>query len=395
MRATECTTWEAVFEQLPDPRARRGRRYQWATLLALICAALLSGQQQGAAIAQWVQEHAPEWQAWAPTPHGRIPSAATVRRTLRLLDPQALDQALSQWAMRQCPCEEGARGTARNPPVATDHTRLHAVAVDGKAVRGAQTHGTPLHLVSMVTHTQAITLAQRVVAAKSNEIPAVQHLLGERDLRGWVVTLDALHTQRETAALIRRQGGHYLMVVKQNQPTLYAEMQTWFAESAQPAEQEHHEETHSKAHGRLERRTLVQRLIPPCGRCDWLEFPGARQGLARTCWAQIRTTGHERSALTFGLTSLSPEEATAADLETLWRGHWTIENRSHYVRDVTCGEDAGQAWMGHTPHVLATLRNGALALFRLNGWTNMAAAFRHTAAHVSLAFRLLGGTPAS
>jgi len=395
MREAECNTWETWVAQTPDPRARRGRRYQWATLLVLICAALLSGQQQGAAIAQWVREHAAEWQAWAPTTRGRIPSAATLRRTLQLLDPQALDQALGHWAMCQLPSEAGLRGPASGPAGVTAHRPLRAVAVDGKAVRGAQTHGTPLHLVSMVTHAHAITVAQRAVAAKSNEIPAVQQLLGERDLHGWVVTLDALHTQRETAELIRRQGGHYLMVVKQNQPTLYAELQTWFAEAAEPAEQEHREETHGKAHGRLERRLLVQRQLRPCGRRDWLTFPGACQGLARTCWAQIRTTGHERSALTFGLTSLSPDEATAADLETLWRGHWTIENRSHYVRDVTCGEDAGQAWVGHTPHVLATLRNGALALFRLNGWTNMAAAFRHTAAHASRAFRLLGGTPSS
>ena len=295
--------------------------------------------------------------------------------------------------MRQLPPNEGQIGPVSGAAAGMNHPTLRAVAVDGKAVRGAQTHGTALYLVSMVTHAQAITVAQRAVAAKSNEIPAVQHLLGERDLRGWVVTLDALHTQRETAALIRRQGGHYLMVVKQNQPTLYAELQTWFAEEAEPREHEHHQIVRGKAHGRLERRTLVQRQIRLSGRCDWLEFPGARQGLARTCWAQTRSTGHERSAVTFGLTSLSPDDTTLADLETLWRGHWTIENRSHSVRDVTCGEDAGQAWVGHTPHVLATLRNGALALFRLAGWTNMAAAFRHTAAQSSRAFRLLGCAP--
>ena len=93
MRAAACTTWEAVFEQTPDPRARRGRRYHWATLLVLICAALLSGQQHGAAVAQWVREHASEWQPWAPTARGRIPSAATVRRALRLLDPQTFVNA--------------------------------------------------------------------------------------------------------------------------------------------------------------------------------------------------------------------------------------------------------------------------------------------------------------
>ncbi len=79
MRAAACPTWEAVFEQTPDPRARRGRRYHWATFLALICAAFLRGQQQGAAIAQWVREHTSEWQVGTPTTRGRIPSAATLR----------------------------------------------------------------------------------------------------------------------------------------------------------------------------------------------------------------------------------------------------------------------------------------------------------------------------
>ena len=147
-----------------------------------------------------------------------------------------------------------------------------------------------------------------------------------------------------------------------------------------------------KAHGRLERRTLRGRLTR-CGQVDWLEFPGARQGLARACWTRLLSTGQERAALTYGLTSLTPQQADLAMLETVWRGHWTIENRLHYVRDVTCQEDAGQARMGQTPQALAALRNGALALFHLAGWTNMAAAFRYVAASVAHAFTLLGCAP--
>lgn len=267
------------------------------------------------------------------------------------------------------------------------------MAIDGKAVRGAQTHGSNVHLVSVVTHAQGLTLDQCAVEAKSNEIPAVQRLLARRDLRGWVVTLDAMHTQRATAELILRQGGHYLMVVKQNQPTLYATLDEWFACPAVTAEQERDYETAGKAHGRLERRLLRRRRLTRCGQVDWLDFPGVRQGMARRCWARTLTSGRERCALNFGLTSLPPEQAGLAELEALWRGHWTIENRSHYVRDVTCHEDAGQAWVGQTPQVLAALRNGALALFRLAGWTNMAAAFRAVGASVTRAFTLLGCPP--
>ena len=270
---------------------------------------------------------------------------------------------------------------------------LRGVALDGKAVRGAQTHGAKVHLVSMVTHAPALTLAQCAVEAKSNEIPAVQRLLRGRDLRGWVVTLDAMHTQRATADLIVRQGGHYLMVVKQNQPTLYTALAEWFACSASVAEQERRYETVEKAHGRLERRALRGRRLVRCGEVDWLDFPGARQGLARACRARLLASGRERAAVTYALTSLTPEQAGLMELETLWRGHWSIENQSHYVRDVTCHEDAGQARLGQTPQTLAALRNGVLAMFRLAGWTNMAAAFRHVGASVTRAFTLLGCTP--
>lgn len=388
MRAIECSTAEhaasppflAGLQRIPDPRQRRGQRYAWETLLLVICAALVSGQQTGAAIAQWVADHAAEWQAWAPTTAGRVPSAATVRRALRLVDVGQLEQALGDWVTAHL---------GEEPPP----RRLRALALDGKAVRGAQTHGATVHLVSVVTHTPALTLAQCAVAAKSNEIPAVQQLLSGRDLRGWVVTLDAMHTQRATAELILRQGGHYLMVVKQNQPSLYASLDEWFTTAASDAEAEQTVETTGKAHGRLERRTLRGRRLTRCGQVDWLAFPGARQGLARACWARRLASGQERSAQTYGLTSLTPEQADLATLETFWRGHWTIENQSHHVRDVTCHEDAGQAWVGQTPQALAALRNGALALFRLAGWTNMAAAFRHVGASVARAFTLLGCAP--
>ena len=98
--------------------------------------------------------------------------------------------------------------------------------------------------------------------------------------------------------------------------------------------------------------------------------------------------------MTYGLLSLRPEEASAAEAAALWRGHWTIENRVHYPRDVTLGEDAGQQRTGNAPQALAALRNGVLSLLRSSGWTNIADAVRHYGAYASRALHLLGALPA-
>jgi hypothetical protein len=133
---------------------------------------------------------------------------------------------------------------------------------------------------------------------------------------------------------------------------------------------------------------------------DWLDFPGARQGWARECSTRLLAgcwpvaARARPSPISYALTSLTPEQAALGELAALWRGHGTMENQSHSVREVTCQEDAGHARCGAPPPMLAARRTLALALFRLTGWTKMAAAFRHVAASVSHAFTLLGRSPA-
>jgi len=405
MPAEQCSTLTDVVRELPDPRARRGRRYDWGTLVLLVVAAVASGQPTGAAIAQWVREHAAEWQQWRPTRHGRIPSAATLRRTLQRLDAPTLERRLSAWAAQQLQADDArqAREAAREreaagaPPIqpAKEAAPLRGLAVDGKAVRGAQRHGARVHLVSLVTHTPTLVLGQQAVDHKSNEIPAVQALLRGRDLHGWLVTLDAMHTQVKTARLILAQGGHYLMVVKDNQRSLFAALSAWFAEPAWDAERAGTLQCQEKGHGRLERRTLTRRVLDPRLRL----WPGARQALRRTCWTRVLATGQVREATTYALTSLPPIDAThaarattaeLARVEALWRGLWRIENSLHWVRDVTYHEDAGQGALGAAPQALAAFRNAVLTRLRCQGWTNMAAAGRHLAASVATVFDFLG-----
>lgn len=368
MPEAQCTTWQTLFQSLPDPRKRRGRRYPWWVLLTLVTAALASGQQHPTAMIQWVEEHADQLRQhiWE-----RLPSGATLRRAMQHVDVTDLEDRLWAWTEAHL-----------SPPTQL----LHARALDGKTVRGAGRHGVAVHLVAEVAHGSGVVVWQQAVAEKSNEIPLVQRMLTNRSLHGHLFTMDALHTQLATTQLILRQGGHYLMVVKANQPLLYQALTDWFAEPAWPEEQVNVVKTCDVGHGRHDHRRLERRSATHLPHL----WPGLQQAMRRETESWNSTTGAYRHEVTYAVTSLSPTQASAATLETSWRGHWTIENRVHYVRDVTFLEDACQVAKGNAPQVLAALRNGLLNQFRLDGWTNIAQALRHVAARVSRALRCVG-----
>jgi predicted transposase YbfD/YdcC len=190
--------------------------------------------------------------------------------------------------------------------------------------------------------------------------------------------------------LIVQQQEHYLMVVKANQPDLYEALCSWFAEpNWGEAEAMERVETHDAGHGQLEWRTVEQRA----SRTLALLWPGAAQAVRRHCLSLVRSSGEWREEATIALTSLPAGEVGVSQLEAWWRGHWTIENRVHYVRDVTWQEDGGQARAGATPHVLAALRNGLLTLLRGLGHTNIAADLRHYGASAIRALHLVGLCP--
>jgi len=384
MDTPQYSDFRSALGAVPDPRQRRGRRYPWPVLLTLIAAALVSGQQGVRAIAQWVAEHAEEVRPLLDLPPGRVPSPATLRRTLRQVAVTALEARIGRFVADLPAPPAPAPAPAGPPPPPPAWVGL---ALDGKAVRGANRHGARLHLVSLVRHGDACVLGQLAVADKSNEIPAARRLLARRQLAGTVTTVDALLTQRKLAKQIRAQGGHSLMVVKANQPALLAAIARLFTDPP-PLEATDCAEavaTCDKGHGRLELRTLERRAALN----GYLRWPDVGQVLRRTCQRINLATGEIGAEVTYGLTSLPPAAATAAAVEALWRGHWTIENRVHRVRDVTMGEDAGQVRVGRAPQALAALRNGLLSLLRAHGWTQIADAIRHYAAFAHRAVHLL------
>ncbi|MGQ9855054.1 MAG: ISAs1 family transposase [Candidatus Oleimicrobiaceae bacterium] len=383
MEQGKDTTFLAYLKRIPDPRQDKGKQYEWSYLLAIIAAGLVSGYKTGRAIAHWARLHAQEILSLLGPARAKIPSPATFYRALSEIDPSALEHQIAAYTQALAQ-EDPASGGVTGPGGEV----WYGQALDGKEIRGSRAHGCPLFLLSLVRHESAIVLGQARVAEKSNEITAAPALLAGRNLEGTVTTADALLTQRALAQQILDQKGHYLMVVKGNQPELLAHIDLLFRVPPVPTEGAEYLAYRytGKGHGRIETRLLESSTALN----HYLAWPGVGQVLRRTCRRVLVKSGQVTSKTTYGLTSLSREEAEPQQLEAIWRGHWTIENKVHYVRDETLGEDRGQGRRGSAPQALAALRNGVLSLLRHQGWFHIADALRYYGASVHKALRLVG-----
>src|SRR5580692_4566443 len=198
-----------LLAQVPDPRNRRGRRHALAGLLAAGIAAVLAGSRSFAAIGQWAADAGPEVLARLGAARGPA-EESTFRRAFALVSADVLDRVLGAWLHTRA-AQSGGR---------------LVIAIDGKTVRGAKDkNGKAPHLVAALAHGIGTVLGQVAVAEKSNEIPAVRDLLKAfADLAGTVITMDALHTQTDTAQVILARHADYVMTVKGNMPTLYRQL---------------------------------------------------------------------------------------------------------------------------------------------------------------------------
>jgi predicted transposase YbfD/YdcC len=362
------TNLAAVFARVPDVRGRRGRRYPLSFLLTCLVAGLLAGCDSTHAVGQWCAEHHVLLGRLFPTQRYLTPSGSLYRRLLPRLAVEHLEWALAGWVRATRPTQD-----------------TEPVAFDGKTVRGARTQEQAApHLLAIYTHHTQETLLQVRVADKTNEIPVAQALLPLLDLRGRVVTADALHTQVDLVAGVVAQGGDVVLTVKGNQPTLYADLTTSFADPRTPCTQA---QTVDRRRGRVEWRHLrVSTEVAPYLR-QQSRWPHVAQV------GELTRTVHTGSAVTielvYLLTTLPPERASPTDLLELVRAHWHIENGLHYVRDVTFGEDRSHLRTGHAPQILAALRNLALTLIHRTGSHAIAASRRTFAAHPERAFALL------
>ena len=393
-----------VLDGLPDPRRSGWRRHPLGYVLAVVFTAFTTpGFESLAGAAQWARDPVRTRAqllalgAWPDPFDGRVypPGEPTIRRVLTEIDPAALSTACVAWTLAHRREEPGTEGGVEGERAGEGGERdagrmarqLKALAMDGKCARGARRRdGSMPQFMAAVTHDRPVVLAQQPIPDKTSEIGCVATLLVDLQAVGWepgstVLTLDALHTVRDTvrdtARSIRAAGSHYVMTVKANRAELYSRCAELISHAE--ASDRSRDVTTSRGHGRTEERILTAVTITDI---DGIEFPGAVQ-----VFRVLRYTGgldgqRTTKEVVHGITSLTREQADAAALSVLVRGHWQVENGLHYVRDTTFKEDASHARTGTLPAALAVVRNTIIAALRLAGATNIAQARRWAAGTV-------------
>lgn len=362
---------------LTDRRRARGKRYPLGLVLVLMVLAKLGGEDRPSGIADWVTHRRAALVQALGLSWPRMPHHTTYRRVLaQAVEAEQLDAAVGAF-FRALP----------------DVGHSVVVSIDGKAVRGTIPAGASRgeHLLAAYLPQEGIVLVQVAVGEKQNEISVAPTLLGSVDLRGKVVTGDALHTQRVLSAQILDAGGAYLWLAKDNQPALRADIEAVFTADGRTVaggripRDLRTARTVSMGHGRHDRRTLTA-SSDLRGFSDW---PGLEQvfRLERHRWHPA--TGKREQKVVYGLTSLTAAQASPAALLALSRAHWGIENGLHYRRDVTFHEDATRLTQGRAGRVMAALNNLVIGLLRHAGHTNLAAARRRYDADLPASLALI------
>lgn len=334
----------AYVQELPDPRVSRTKKHLLTDILVIAILAVIAGAQgwedmenYGISKQEWLKE-------FLELPHG-IPSDDTFRRLFERLNPKVLEQVLAKWLQQ-------LMGSLDQ----------EIVPIDGKSLRGSYDRNQgikALHLVTAWASKQRLVLGQVKVEDKSNEITAIPALLELLEIKGAIVTIDAMGTQKEIVRKIQAKKADYVLALKGNHPTLYSQVKDWFTTAKNNNFQGFevsYDQRIEKGHHRREKR------------CCWAVPVEAFAGLyQQQQWSGLKSIvilerirhlwNKTTREVQFYLTSLP---ADAQVLGGAIRQHWGIENQVHWTLDVTFNEDQCRIRSFHSPQNFALLRRIAL-----------------------------------
>lgn len=334
------------LRRLKDPRRNRRKRHLLIDIVSMAICAVIGNANTWKEIAAFARFHQEWFKRFLELPNG-VPSHDTFERVFDRLHPRTLQQGLLQWLHS-----------------ISELLGVRHIAIDGKTLCGSGGGNSPLrqlHLVSAWATEANLTLGQVATEEKSNEITAIPQLLQLLDIKGALVTIDAMGCQKEIAKQIVEQGGDYVLTVKDNQPQLKEDIQACFENAyetnCQGIEYDWHE-TEDKGHGRVEKR-MYEVIYKPTGIRN------------QEAWTQLTVIGKCYSERTLnGKTSceeryfIGSRHCQAKRYGQVMRNHWGIENGLHWQMDVTFGEDASRIQKRHGGENFALLRRLALGLLK-------------------------------
>lgn len=335
------------FSALEDPRQAWKVVYPLPEVLLAVLCGTMAGAEDFVEIERWANRKLDFLRRFLAYERG-IPSHDTLNDVINALPAEAFSACFVSWV-------EGLRDGDRE-----------IVAIDGKTSRRAHNRArgqNPLHLVSAWASRQRLVLGQQACAEKSNEITAIPALLERLELTGALVTIDAMGCQTKIAEAIRDRGADYLLALRDNWPSLCAEVERFFAQTAaDPAVQRH--QTLDGDHGRIEiRRHAVSHEV------GWLlsdrRFPGEWrfQDLAMIAMVEAETERDGKASLERRY-YLSSATLSAKQFAAAVRAHWHVENRLHWVMDVVFHDDLMRLRTDHGPANMAAIRHMSLNLIR-------------------------------
>jgi predicted transposase YbfD/YdcC len=335
-----------AFSILPDPRTGPAQRHDLQEIIVMTLSSVLCGADNWVDVAEWSGDNEDWLKKYLVLKNG-TPSHDTFGRVFRLLDATVFEQCFRNWIVDIAGAAKGV------------------IALDGKTLCGSSDgKNTALHMVSAFATESGLCIGQEGTRGKGNEIMGIKTLLDTLSLKDCIVTIDAIGCQTEIAEKVVARGGDYLLAVKENQGNLFEAVHEFFDEGQTRGFGNTAVscfETLEKDHGRIETRRYVW-----IDRLDWME-PSIRNN-----WKNLAGVGLvERQREIKGKISIertlyigSKGVACAQALANAARGHWGIENRLHWVLDVTFREDECRVRVGHAPRNLSLIRKFALTLLR-------------------------------
>jgi predicted transposase YbfD/YdcC len=328
------------FDSLTDPRIDRTKLHKLSDILFITIAAVLSGCEDWNEIELYGQSKEEWLRKYLELPNG-IPSHDTFNRVFSLLDPEALRQCFLSWVHEVARLTEG-----------------EVVSIDGKRLCGSGAAGkrSIIHLVSAWSGANEMVLAEVKVEQKSNEITAIPTLLGVLELKGCIVTLDAMGCQKEIAATILDKGADYILAVKGNQGFLLDDLKEAFSKDKPQSEEVQTE----LGHGRIEKRScrVIQNTEWVCRKEEW---QGLNSLVEISAERTNKATGEHQREVRYYISSL---QVDAAAFNRHIRSHWGIENALHWTLDVVFHEDQSLKRAGHAAENFALITRIALNLLK-------------------------------